>query len=232
MPAYPHEVAEARDEGVELRFLAAPARSSATGGSKPSNVAGCGSRPPTRAGVAVPSSCPGPSSSYPPRRSCWPSASSRDGALLLDQGTRPRGQPRRGRRRDRPDGQPEVLRGRRPDRRRDRRRGGARRKARRPERWRPSCDRDSLHGRAGQGAKTASQLLAAAAMDTGQHVQAFPEYGPERSGAPMRAYTRIDTKKIRRRYGITDRTSSSSSTSRCCSRRTPPRASATAASCS
>lgn len=60
------------------------------------------------------------------------------------------------------------------------------------------------HGRAGQGAKTASQLLAAAAMDTGQHVQAFPEYGPERSGAPMRAYTRIDTKKIRRRYGITE----------------------------
>ncbi len=60
------------------------------------------------------------------------------------------------------------------------------------------------HGRAGQGAKTASQLLAAAAMDTGRHVQAFPDYGPERSGAPMRAYTRIDTARIRRRYGITE----------------------------
>ncbi len=60
------------------------------------------------------------------------------------------------------------------------------------------------HGRAGQGAKTASQLLAAAALDTGKQVQAFPDYGPERSGAPMRAYTRIDTKPIRRRYGITE----------------------------
>jgi pyruvate ferredoxin oxidoreductase gamma subunit len=60
------------------------------------------------------------------------------------------------------------------------------------------------HGRAGQGAKTASQLLAAAAMDEGQYVQAFPEYGPERSGAPMRAYTRIAEQRIRRRYGITD----------------------------
>ena len=60
------------------------------------------------------------------------------------------------------------------------------------------------HGRAGQGAKTASLLLASAAMADGRDVQAFPEYGPERSGAPMRAYTRIDTRKIRRRYGITE----------------------------
>jgi pyruvate ferredoxin oxidoreductase gamma subunit len=60
------------------------------------------------------------------------------------------------------------------------------------------------HGRAGQGAKTASLLLASAAMAEGRDVQAFPEYGPERSGAPMRAYTRIDTQKIRRRYGITE----------------------------
>ena len=60
------------------------------------------------------------------------------------------------------------------------------------------------HGRAGQGAKTASQLLAEAAMAAGREVQAFPEYGPERSGAPMRAYTRIATRKIRRRYGVTE----------------------------
>lgn len=60
------------------------------------------------------------------------------------------------------------------------------------------------HGRAGQGAKTASQLLAAAELGCGRQVQAFPEYGPERSGAPMRAYTRIDGRRIRRRYGITD----------------------------
>lgn len=60
------------------------------------------------------------------------------------------------------------------------------------------------HGRAGQGAKTASQLLAASALERGKFVQAFPEYGPERSGAPMRAYTRIDDAPVRRRYGITE----------------------------
>ena len=59
------------------------------------------------------------------------------------------------------------------------------------------------HGRAGQGAKTASQLLALALMRSGLSVQAFPEYGPERSGAPMRAYTRLDSRPIRRRYGVT-----------------------------
>jgi len=59
------------------------------------------------------------------------------------------------------------------------------------------------HGRAGQGAKTASQLLAEAALEAGRYVQAFPEYGPERSGAPMRAFNRIDSEPIRRRYGVT-----------------------------
>lgn len=60
------------------------------------------------------------------------------------------------------------------------------------------------HGRAGQGAKTASQLLAQALLVTGRSVQAFPEYGPERAGAPVRAYTRVDDRPIRRRYGITE----------------------------
>jgi pyruvate ferredoxin oxidoreductase gamma subunit len=60
------------------------------------------------------------------------------------------------------------------------------------------------HGRAGQGAKTASQLYALALMRGGAWVQAFPEYGPERSGAPMRAYTRVDEQPIRRRYGIAE----------------------------
>ena len=46
------------------------------------------------------------------------------------------------------------------------------------------------HARAGQGAKTASQLFARAALRAGKSVQAFPEYGPERRGAPLRAYTR------------------------------------------
>ena len=60
------------------------------------------------------------------------------------------------------------------------------------------------HGRAGQGAKTASLLYARAMMRRGAWVQAFPEYGPERSGAPMRAYTRVDDRPVRRRYGITE----------------------------
>ena len=54
------------------------------------------------------------------------------------------------------------------------------------------------HARAGQGAKTVSQLLAEAGLLAGSSVQAFPEYGPERRGAPMRAYTRISEKTIRR----------------------------------
>ena len=47
------------------------------------------------------------------------------------------------------------------------------------------------HGRGGQGAKTASLLLADAAFNTGKFVQGFPEYGPERMGAPITAYNRI-----------------------------------------
>jgi pyruvate ferredoxin oxidoreductase gamma subunit len=53
------------------------------------------------------------------------------------------------------------------------------------------------HGRGGQGAKTVSQLLAGAALRHGHYVQAFPEYGPERSGAPVKAFNRLDTKEIR-----------------------------------
>jgi pyruvate ferredoxin oxidoreductase gamma subunit len=59
------------------------------------------------------------------------------------------------------------------------------------------------HARAGQGAKTASQLYATALLHNGQSVQAFPEYGPERRGAPLRAYTRVDDKPIRRHDAIT-----------------------------
>ncbi|WP_319372255.1 2-oxoacid:acceptor oxidoreductase family protein [uncultured Ilyobacter sp.] len=53
------------------------------------------------------------------------------------------------------------------------------------------------HGRGGQGAKTASLLLADAAFTTGKFVQGFPEYGPERMGAPITAYNRINDEKIR-----------------------------------
>ena len=52
------------------------------------------------------------------------------------------------------------------------------------------------HGRGGQGAKTASLLLADAAFNTGKYIQGFPEYGPERMGAPITAYNRISTKQI------------------------------------
>ena len=53
------------------------------------------------------------------------------------------------------------------------------------------------HGRGGQGAKTASLLLADIAFATGLYVQGFPEYGPERMGAPITAYNRLDTQPIR-----------------------------------
>lgn len=61
--------------------------------------------------------------------------------------------------------------------------------------------RDSLeirwHGRGGQGAKTAAMLLADVAFETGKFVQGFPEYGPERMGAPITAYNRISDEEIR-----------------------------------
>jgi pyruvate ferredoxin oxidoreductase gamma subunit len=60
------------------------------------------------------------------------------------------------------------------------------------------------HGRGGQGAKTASELLAVAFLREGRFVQAFPEYGPERTGAPMLAYTRIAQRPIRRHCAITE----------------------------
>lgn len=53
------------------------------------------------------------------------------------------------------------------------------------------------HGRGGQGAKTAALLLADVAFKTGAFVQGFPEYGPERMGAPITAYNRISKKEIR-----------------------------------
>ena len=53
------------------------------------------------------------------------------------------------------------------------------------------------HGRGGQGAKTASLLLADAAFNTGKYIQGFPEYGPERMGAPSTAYNRISDNPIR-----------------------------------
>ncbi len=53
------------------------------------------------------------------------------------------------------------------------------------------------HGRGGQGTVTAAKVLADACLSTGKNVQAFPEYGPERAGAPLRAYNRISEKELR-----------------------------------
>ncbi|MEW6584648.1 MAG: 2-oxoacid:acceptor oxidoreductase family protein [Nitrospirota bacterium] len=53
------------------------------------------------------------------------------------------------------------------------------------------------HGRGGQGTVTAAKVLADACLSGGRHVQAFPEYGPERAGAPLRAYNRISPKELR-----------------------------------
>ena len=53
------------------------------------------------------------------------------------------------------------------------------------------------HGRGGQGAKTASLLLADVAFSTGMYIQGFPEYGPERMGAPITAYNRLSDEPLR-----------------------------------
>ena len=60
------------------------------------------------------------------------------------------------------------------------------------------------HGRGGQGAVTGSELLAETALHEGKYLQAFPDYGPERMGAPIRAYTRISSSPITQHCQITD----------------------------
>ncbi|MCG2690693.1 2-oxoacid:acceptor oxidoreductase family protein [Candidatus Parcubacteria bacterium] len=58
------------------------------------------------------------------------------------------------------------------------------------------------HGRGGQGTVTAAKVFADACMSGGRYIQAFPEYGPERSGAPLLAYNRISTKELRKHYPV------------------------------
>ncbi len=58
------------------------------------------------------------------------------------------------------------------------------------------------HGRGGQGAKTVAEFLALVALREGQYSQGFPEYGPERSGAPMRGYTRVSDAPIKMHSAI------------------------------
>ncbi len=59
-----------------------------------------------------------------------------------------------------------------------------------------------IHGRGGQGAVTIAELLARAAVDEGKYGQAFPSFGPERRGAPVLAFCRVDEKQIRLRSQI------------------------------
>lgn len=58
------------------------------------------------------------------------------------------------------------------------------------------------HGRGGQGAKTAALLFGDAVMSTGKHFQAFPEYGPERMGAPVQAFNRLSDTPISIHCGV------------------------------
>ncbi|MEN2995239.1 MAG: 2-oxoacid:acceptor oxidoreductase family protein [Thermodesulfovibrio sp.] len=59
------------------------------------------------------------------------------------------------------------------------------------------------HGRGGQGTVTAAKVFADACLSGGRYVQAFPEYGPERAGAPLRAYNRISSKELRMHCPVT-----------------------------
>jgi len=60
------------------------------------------------------------------------------------------------------------------------------------------------HGRGGQGAKTAALLFGEAAMETGKYIQAFPEYGPERTGAPVKSFNRLADGPIRIHTQVTN----------------------------
>jgi pyruvate ferredoxin oxidoreductase gamma subunit len=59
-----------------------------------------------------------------------------------------------------------------------------------------------FHGRGGQGAVTSAELLAGAVISEGKHAQSFPSFGPERRGAPVVAFSRVDDKPIRTRFAI------------------------------
>jgi pyruvate ferredoxin oxidoreductase gamma subunit len=59
-----------------------------------------------------------------------------------------------------------------------------------------------IHGRGGQGAVTAAEMLSVAAFAEGRHAQAFPSFGSERTGAPVMAFCRIDETPIRNREPI------------------------------
>ena len=59
-----------------------------------------------------------------------------------------------------------------------------------------------FHGRGGQGAVTSAELLAVAVIGEGRYAQSFPSFGPERRGAPVVAFSRVDDKPIRTRFAV------------------------------
>jgi pyruvate ferredoxin oxidoreductase gamma subunit len=61
-----------------------------------------------------------------------------------------------------------------------------------------------IHGRGGQGAKSAAQLIVETAIENGKYIQAFPEYGPERTGAPMKTFARISDRPIKTYEPVTE----------------------------
>ncbi len=61
-----------------------------------------------------------------------------------------------------------------------------------------------IYGRGGQGAKTLAQIIAEAGLIDDYYIQAFPEYGPERRGAPVRSFVRLSDEPIRKHYPVTN----------------------------
>lgn len=61
-----------------------------------------------------------------------------------------------------------------------------------------------IHGRGGQGGVTSAELVALAAIEEGKYAQAFPSFGPERRGAPVQAFIRVDSAQIKCRYDVRD----------------------------
>ena len=124
--------------------------------------------------------------------------------------------------------EPEVLRRRRRgQRRRERRRGRApsqARASRRSTRPRARNDRDPLARARRPGREDGRAGARDGAARGGKSVQAFPEYGPERRGAPLRAFTRVADRPIRRHDSVTTPTWSSCSSRRSCTRRRSPKA--------
>ena len=236
MPAYAHEVEEAREEGVDFQLARrSPSRFVGDDRLEASNAARCSSASRTRAAAAGPSRVPGSEFVLPadtaveaigqqPRARASSAGST---ALELDRGRI------RSSTRDGPDRQPEVLRRRRRgQRRRDRRRGRPRREdrgARRSTRWLGGGAVIEIrwHARAGQGAKTASQLFAQAALRSRQERRRRSRSTGRSAAARRCAHTRASTTG---RSGATTRsrvpTRSSCSSRRCWARPTSSRAGA------